>query len=247
MQNSRFVSPAPPIDAYFREDHQTRSRVARLYSFSTGVAQTAIPMACAETSSPFAKGFVSSEPIEHAMGRTNYSPPSTSSTSMRDQPSPFTSSPSDSRDATAASANFVLKAPIARVSRDNSLAGRNVDGLIPQGLIHYADAVRRWPNETVDLIHLPGLVAAPKGRTGFQNDVRTFLRIVPAVDPASERGSQEGLDCCTVVVCVVLGDPDRVLQHGGADVVEVDDVQIDGWYSSPVSSLTASSTWAYSL
>src|SRR6476646_12034632 len=59
------------------------------------------------------------------------------------------------------------------------------------GRIHDPDAQCVRPDELVDLVHLPQLVTARKRSPILENDVRTLLHVIAAVDPAAVRGGDE--------------------------------------------------------
>src|SRR5215211_8808799 len=62
---------------------------------------------------------------------------------------------------------------------------------LPFGRIHHADAELVWPDERVDLVHLPCLVAARQRRALLQDDVDALLEVIAAVRPPAERSLQE--------------------------------------------------------
>src|SRR5919204_6572303 len=67
----------------------------------------------------------------------------------------------------------------------------DLGGAVERGLVHDPDALAVRPDERVDLVHLPRLVALEQRRALLEDDVHAVLRVVSAVDPALERRGQE--------------------------------------------------------
>src|SRR4051794_15949785 len=80
----------------------------------------------------------------------------------------------------------------------------NRDRLIPELLVGDPDPGRRRPDQGVDLIHLPGLVALAEGGAAGEDLVHALAGVVAAEDPALEGGLQE-LD--REVLAAGLGKP----------------------------------------
>ncbi len=80
---------------------------------------------------------------------------------------------------------------VRRLSTDDARVHSDLDGLVPAGLGNGTDATLRWPDQAVDLIHLPELVALPEdGRVG-QHDVGASFHVVAAVLPTLVGSGQE--------------------------------------------------------
>src|SRR4051812_35128442 len=62
---------------------------------------------------------------------------------------------------------------------------------IERGLVHDPDALRVRPDERVDLVHLPRLMALEQSRALREHGVHAVLRVVAAPDPAVERRREE--------------------------------------------------------
>src|SRR5438067_917679 len=68
---------------------------------------------------------------------------------------------------------------------------RDLRGPVERALVHDPDAELVRPDERVDLVHLPRLVALEQRRALLEHDVHAVLRVIPAIDPALERRGQE--------------------------------------------------------
>ncbi len=87
----------------------------------------------------------------------------------------------------------------------------------------------RGPDQLVDLVHLPQLVAGAERRPGGEHDVGAGLDVVAAVHPTLDRRRDEPRR--QVHVGGIVGQaagvgPDRVLEHADADVLVGDDVEV---------------------
>src|SRR3954447_13301921 len=114
---------------------------------------------------------------------------------------------------------------------------RLLDHLVLQGdlrraderrAVHHADALRNRPDQRVDLVRLPELVAAAERRAVREHDVRALLNVVAAVRPTLERRGEEVRRRLLVRLArdPVTAREDAVLEHSGADVLQLDDVQV---------------------
>ncbi len=166
--------------------------------------------------------------IGRTRARSAYSPPSVTSTFSFCQLSPVTSTSSSFK---------LVDGRLGEVGPVRVLAGRALDHLAAQGdvvrdlervRIHDPDPVRGRPDQRVDLVQLPALVALTQRRPVVEHDAEAVLRVVAAVDPAAEARLQEPL---RDVLVVLVGDPvaldeDAVLERTGTEVRHLHHVQL---------------------
>src|SRR5215217_5218841 len=117
------------------------------------------------------------------------------------------------------------------------IAGRLLDHLaverdllrdLPRLRLHDPDALGRRPDQRVDLVQLPALMALAECRAVVEHNPQTVLRVVAAVEPAPEAGLQEPLRDVLVVLVVdpILPDEDAVLERARAEVGHLHDVEV---------------------
>src|SRR5712671_3638712 len=68
---------------------------------------------------------------------------------------------------------------------------RDLDRLAPEHGVEDADAEGRRPDESVDLVEHPGLMSGPELTSRVGRVLDAIVGVVPAVDPALERGADE--------------------------------------------------------
>src|SRR5947208_12306486 len=94
--------------------------------------------------------------------------------------------------------------------------------------VHDPDPELGRPDERIDLVHLPRLVATWERRTVLQHGVHAITPMVATVDPAPERRSEELL--CDRLMPLVLeplaGREDSVLEHARPDLLHRDHVEV---------------------
>ena len=76
---------------------------------------------------------------------------------------------------------------VLRVFTERLNGNQQLNSLPPQIFIHCADAVQRRPNQLVDFIHLPLLMAFAEGGVKLAQDTDTVIGMIAAVDPAAQR------------------------------------------------------------
>ena len=107
---------------------------------------------------------------------------------------------------------------------------RHLDRAVEGGLVGDPDPVGGRPDDPVDLVELPGLVALGQLGVVLEHDVHALGRVVAAEDPALERRLQE-LDRDVLVARLLeprIGGEDRVLEHRRAVLLPRDDVEVIG-------------------
>src|SRR5438874_814050 len=69
---------------------------------------------------------------------------------------------------------------------DAALRRPRAEDVVGGGLVERADAVRRWPDKSVDLVQLPRHVTLAERRPGLEHDVDALGLVVAAKDPPFE-------------------------------------------------------------
>ena len=99
-----------------------------------------------------------------------------------------------------------------------------------------ADPLRRRPDQLVDLVHLPQLVAVAELRPGGDDEITALLGVVPAHHPTLDRSGHEARG--DVGIRRVVGEtagigPDGILEHADSDLLVGDHAEVLGCVQLP--------------
>src|SRR2546430_10018901 len=120
---------------------------------------------------------------------------------------------------------------ICLVSRKLLQLPVGLDDLRRSGVIrrvHDPDPELARPDECVDLVHLPRLLAAWQRRAVLQDGVHAVTPVIATVDPALERRREELLRnrLVALVLDPFAGREDAVLEHARPDLLHRDHVEV---------------------